>query len=132
MKPNYQAFYEQTRYMIGNYAKENPEFMSAFSKVHHLGSIDGILKPKFKELIALGISIHMQCEGCIVMHTHDALETGATHDEIVETIGTAIYMGGGPSAVHGAIAFAALQELEANQKTQLIKKQQINVNIHTN
>jgi AhpD family alkylhydroperoxidase len=131
-RTNYQTFYEQTRNMIGNYAKENPEFMSAFSRVHHLGSKDGALKPKFKKLIALGISIHTQCEGCIVMHTYDAVEAGATHDEIVETIGTAIYMGGGPSVVHGAIAFAALQELEANQKTKLIEKQKVNVNIHTN
>ena len=36
-----------------------------------------------------------------------------THDEIVETIGTAIYMGGGPSVVYGAKAFATLQEFEA-------------------
>ena len=132
MKPNYQAFYEQTLNMIGNYAKENPELMAAFSKVHHLGSKDGALKSKFKELIALGISIHTQCEGCIAMHTHDALKAGATHNEIVETIGTAIYMGGGPSVVHGAIAFAALQELEANQKEQLIENKQVNVTIHTN
>lgn len=132
MKRDYQAFYEQTRNMIGNYAKENPELMAAFSKVHNLGSKDGALKSKFKELIGLGISIHAQCEGCIAMHIHDALEKGATHDEIVETIGTAIYMGGGPSVVHGAIAFAALQELEAKLPAQLIEKQNVNVTIHTN
>jgi alkylhydroperoxidase/carboxymuconolactone decarboxylase family protein YurZ len=74
MVQKFQAFYEQTQNMIGNYAKENPELMTAFSKVHHLGSKDGALKSKFKDLIALGISINTQCEGCITMHIHDAIE----------------------------------------------------------
>lgn len=113
MTKNYSAIYEHTRNMIGSYSKENPEMMTAFSKVHQIGSKDGALKSKFQELIALGISINTQCEGCITMHIHDAVEKGATHDEIVETIGTAIYMGGGPSVVYGAKAFAALQEFES-------------------
>jgi AhpD family alkylhydroperoxidase len=121
MTQNYPAFYEQISNMIGNYGKENPELMTAFSKLHHTGSKDGALKSKFKELIALGISINTQCEGCITMHIHDAIEKGATHDEIVESIGTAIYMGGGPSVVYGAKAFAALQEFEAIKKNQLIE-----------
>lgn len=113
MTKNYSAIYEHTRNIIGSYAKENPEMMTAFSKAHQIGSKDGALKSKFKELIALGISINTQCEGCITMHIHDAVEKGATHDEIVETIGTAIYMVGGPSVVYGAKAFATLQEFEA-------------------
>ena len=120
MAKNYSDTYEQTRNMIGNLAKENPEMMTAFSKVHQVGSKDGALKSKFKELIALGISINTKCEGCITMHIHDALEKGATHDEIVETIGTAIYMGGGPSVVNGAKAFATLQEFETKMVNPLI------------
>lgn len=116
MTQNYLNIYEQTLNMIGSYAKENPEMMTAFSKVHQIGSKDGALKSKFKELIALGISINTQCDGCITMHIHSAIESGASHDEIVETIGTAIYMGGGPSVVHGAKAYATLQELEAKNK----------------
>ena len=120
MKTNYKALHEQTLNMIGNYAKENPELMTAFSKVHHIGSKDGALKSKFKELIALGISVNAQCEGCITMHVHDAIEKGATHAEIVETIGTAIYMGGGPSVIYGTKAFAALQDFEAQTVNPLI------------
>ena len=108
--------------MISNYAKENPDMMTAFSKVHQIGSKDGALKSKFKELIALGISINTKCEGCITMHIHDAIENGATHDEIVETIGTAIYMGGGPSVVYGAKALVALLEFEAIKTNQLIER----------
>jgi len=122
MTKNYSDIYEQTRNMIGNLAKENPEMMTAFSKVHQVGSKDGALKSKFKELIALGISINAKCEGCITIHIHDAIEKGATHDEIVETIGTAIYMGGGPSVVHGAKTLFALLEFEAIKTNQLIER----------
>lgn len=120
MEQDFQAIYERTRNMIGKYAKENPELMTAFSKVHHLGSGNGVLNSKSKELIALGISIHAKCEGCITMHIHDAIEKGATREEIIETIGVSIYMGGGPSVVHGAIAFAALNEFETAEKVQKI------------
>ncbi|MDA3905771.1 MAG: carboxymuconolactone decarboxylase family protein [Bacteroidales bacterium] len=120
MTKNYSAIYEQMRNTIGIYAKENPELMTAFSKVHQIGSKDGELKSKYKELIALGISINTQCEGCITMHIHDAIEKGATHNEIVDTIGTAIYMGGGPSVVHGAKAYAALLEFETLKSEILI------------
>ena len=121
MTQNYPAFYEQISKMIGNYGKENPELMTAFSKLHHIGSKDGALKANFKEPMALGISINTQCEGCITMHIHDAIEKGATHDEIVEAIGTAIYMGGGPSVVYRAKAFAALQDFEAIKKNILVE-----------
>lgn len=113
MTKNYSELYTETVEMIGQYAKENPELMGAFSKVHQIGSKDGALKSKHKELIALGISINAQCMGCITMHIKDAMKSGATHNEIVETIGTAIYMGGGPAVVHGTKAYSALLEFEA-------------------
>lgn len=104
--------YEEFGQKMANYGKENPAVMTAFSKLHDAGSKDGALSFKHKELIALGIGIYARCEGCIVMHIQDAIKAGASHDEIVETIGTAIYMGGGPAVVYGTKAFAILQAYE--------------------
>lgn len=120
MKTNYSEFYQETLNRIGNYSKANPELMGALSKLHQVGSMQGALSTKDKELIALGISINTHCEGCIAMHTHDALNNGATSAEIVETIGTAIYMGGGPSVVYGTKAFEMLKEFEEVKQNQLI------------
>ena len=120
MQTNYLELYKETRSKIRNYGKANPQLMGVFSKLHHVGSMPGVLSKKDKELIALGISINTRCEGCIAMHTHDALNSGATSAEIVETIGTAIYMGGGPSAVYGAKAFEMLNEFEEEKQKQLI------------
>lgn len=111
MKKN-KEFLKETMENIENYGKANPELMGAFSKVHNIGTQSNALSTKYKALIALGISIGVRCEGCIAMHLQEALQNSATHDEIVETIGTAIYMGGGPSVVYGAKAYNMLNEFE--------------------
>ena len=90
-----------------------PKMMGAFMKCHHIGGTDGALAAKHKELIALGIAIRAQCEGCIVCHVHDAMEAGASTEEITETIEVAIVMGGGPAVIYGSKALAALQEFSA-------------------
>jgi AhpD family alkylhydroperoxidase len=64
-----------------------------------------------KELMALAIAICVHCQGCIAYHIHDALDAGATRAQVLETIGVAVMMGGGPALVYGAEALDALDEL---------------------
>tara|TARA_R110002051_G_scaffold104456_3_gene177126 strand:+ start:650 stop:865 length:216 start_codon:yes stop_codon:yes gene_type:complete len=66
---------------------------------------DGVLTSKTKELISLGIAITVRCDGCIAFHVHDALKSKATSEEILETIGMAVMMGGGPVLMYGCEAF---------------------------
>ena len=113
MNKPYTQLLETTNQEMGGYGEGSPELMGAFMKLHHAGSKDGALAAKYKELIAIGISIHAKCDGCIVSHMDSALKAGATHQEIVEAIDVAVYMGGGPCVVYGSKAFAALQEFEA-------------------
>lgn len=102
--------------LLGKLQKELPGPMSAFNQLAQKASADGALNRKTKELIALGIGIHAQCEGCISFHVHDALKAGASRSEIVETIGVAIEMGGGPSAMYGCEALEALEQFEESMK----------------
>jgi len=39
-------------------------------------------------------------DGCIAYHVHDALKAGASRPDILETIGVAIMMGGGPALMY--------------------------------
>lgn len=87
-----------------------PAVMKGFGGLHAAVSRKGSLPSKTKELISLGIAITVRCDGCIAFHVHDALEAGATREEILETIGVAILMGGGPSVVYGADALEALDQ----------------------
>ena len=95
---------------IGTLSKEHPGIAEGFGKLHSSSSKDGALSGKNKELMALGIAISIRCEGCIAFHTSAALKAGATKEEIVETIGVAVCMGGGPSVVYGKKAYEAMEE----------------------
>jgi AhpD family alkylhydroperoxidase len=96
---------------VGKLSKENPGIAEGFGKMHHATAEDTALTAKHKELMALGIAITIRCEGCIACHVKDALKQGATKEEIVDTIGVAIVMGGGPSVVYGDIAYKAMEEM---------------------
>ena len=87
-----------------------PQTLTSFNRMHQAIAKDETLSHQTKELIALGISIAIRCEGCIISHTKEALENGATIGEIAETIGVSVMMGGAPSIVYGTKALKAMKE----------------------
>jgi AhpD family alkylhydroperoxidase len=113
MKEDFPQCYEKTVQMMGKLQENLPRSMAGFGQLHKAATADGALSHKVKELIALAIGITVRCDGCIAFHVHDALESGASRDEILETIGIAVLMGGGPSVVYGAEAMEAMEQLEA-------------------
>lgn len=110
---NYPQRYDDVQQGIVRLREAAPGPMRAFSQLHREALADGALPRSTKELIALGIAIAARCDGCIAFHVHDALSAGARPVEVTEAIGVAVLMGGGPSAVYGAEAFAALEQFEA-------------------
>lgn len=115
MENKYPEYLERIKLLIGKMSKELPGTVSGFSKLHKEALTEGALSTKMKELIALAIGISAGCEGCISFHVHDALQAGASRQEILETIGVAILMGGGPSMIYGAEALDALDQFEAKE-----------------
>ncbi len=100
---------------IRNLGNELPEVMAGFGELHRQSMAEGELSTKTKELIALAIGITSHCDGCIALHTYDALKAGATPPEIKEAVGVAILMGGGPAAVYGSEALEALEQFHMHQ-----------------
>jgi len=94
-----------------------PEVMKGFSTLSQAALEAHALDSKTKELIALAIGISVRCDGCIAFHAKAAHRRGASRDEVLETIGMAIYMGGGPSMVYGAQALEAFDQFEAAETT---------------
>lgn len=113
MIKDYSKNYNELSKLMGELGTKIPDTMKAFNDLHNATIRDGALNKKTKELIALGIAITVRCDGCIAFHVKDALTVGATSEEIIETIGVAILMGGGPSLVYGCEAMAALRQFEA-------------------
>ena len=112
MRNDYHAENKKVREMMARLGEEAPSLMSAFGRLHKSATDDGALSTKVKELIALAIGITVRCDGCIAFHIHDALKAGASREEILETIGVTVMMGGGPSVVYGTEALTALDQLE--------------------
>jgi AhpD family alkylhydroperoxidase len=113
MVNNCPEFYTEILEQMSRLGHDIPQVLGAFSQLHRASTADGALSARDKELIALGIGIAVHCDGCIVAHVHDALEAGATHQEIAETIGVAIMMGGGPAVIYGCAAMNAMEQFEA-------------------
>ncbi len=93
MARNHTDYYRKLQDISGRLADGIPGPMKAFTRLHQKATIGGALDSKIKELIALGIAVTVRCNGCISFHVHDALEAGATEDEIMETIGVATLKG---------------------------------------
>ena len=93
--------------------KAAPGQMRAFRGLMDAATADGALTSRTKELMALSIAIATRCEGCVVYHARAAHKLGASREEVAETIGVALEMGGGPAAVYGAEALAAFERFAA-------------------
>jgi len=110
MFKDFPQHHKELRQTMAKMNSEMPETFKGFRQLHQGATTQGELSPKFKELIALGIAIAVRCDGCIAFHVHDALKAGASRAEIVECIGVAILMGGGPALMYGCEAFEALNQ----------------------
>ena len=86
------------------------EVYAGFAHTHRSAFAEGALSTKVKELIALAIAIHDHCDGCIASHARGAARAGASPEEVAETIGVTVQMGGGPATVYAPRAWEAYLE----------------------
>ena len=86
--------------------------MKGFSDLAAAATKDGVLDKKTKELIALALGVAARCDGCLGFHTQALVKLGATRQEVVETLGMATYMGGGPSLMYAADALSAYEQAQ--------------------
>lgn len=110
----YPTVHEKLLERMNRLSEAAPETMSGFGALHEAATADGALKKSVKELIALAIAITVRCDGCIAFHVAAALESGASREEIIDAIGVAVLMGGGPSVVYGSEALEALEQISAS------------------
>lgn len=81
----------------------------AFLDMEDKAFADSALTKRDKELIAVGISVVINCESCMEWHIHQALQSGATEQQVIEAIEIGIEMGGGPATVSARFALKALE-----------------------
>lgn len=109
--PDYKEFRKNLNKNNAKLGKALPDAMKGFGAMHQAALEDGALDPKTKELVALGISIAIRCEPCIVSHITALIRLGATREEIEETVAVNLFMGGGPSTAYGGTALDVFDQL---------------------
>ena len=111
------SFKDITKHVSTNMAKLHkhiPETTKAFSQLGAAATADGVLDKKTKELIALGLAVGARCDACIGFHMRALVKLGATREEVSDTLGVCVYMGGGPAMMYAADAIAAFDEFSAH------------------
>ncbi len=88
--------------------------MSALAELQTAAMAEGQLSAKQKQLIGVGIAVAHGGGGVIALHIHDAITAGANRQELEETIGVAISMGGGSAATAGSAALEAMDQFFAD------------------
>lgn len=91
------------------YFYEKSEVYRTFVELEQKTFRDGKLSKKQKELIAIGISLVNSCESCLEWHIKQALDSGATDEEIIEAIEVGFEMGIGPTTVTSRFAMKVLK-----------------------
>ena len=98
----------QTRQKAHSYFLKKSKVYQSFLNMEQNTYKDGNLSKKLKELIAIGISVVINCESCMEWHIKQALDDGAAAEEIIESIEVAIEMSGGPGTVSARFAMNVL------------------------
>ena len=98
--------------MLNSLMKDHKEEVGAF--MHFLKETirEKSLTSKTKELISIALSVATGCEWCIALHTKNALDAGATKDEIIEACFVAVLMAGGPALMHLIPVMHAIEAFE--------------------
>jgi AhpD family alkylhydroperoxidase len=95
---------------IGEIGKLSPDTLAGYQTLSGAGQKTGHLDAKTRELIALAIAVTTRCDGCITVHTGEALKHGATREEIAEALGVAIALNAGAALVYSARVMDAVSE----------------------
>ena len=83
----------------------------AFLAMEEAAFGDAALPRKTKELIAVGISVVIDCESCMQWHIEQAAKAGASYEQILEAVEVGIEMGGGPATVSARFALTVLDSV---------------------
>jgi AhpD family alkylhydroperoxidase len=92
-------------------AQLQPQVIEAFTNLSAEVYKDGALSAKSKRLMALAIALGTGCRNCTLAQTQNALEKGATKEELLETISVVASMRGTTGVAESLRVIQLLDEL---------------------
>jgi len=101
----------ERKQLLKKFKQALPDLMDAQFGVGNVVYKDGALTTKVKRLIALAIALRAGCTNCIIAQTERALESGATKDELLETLSVEVAMSGTTGIAESLRVLKLLEEL---------------------
>jgi len=96
--------------------EKDPDFMEAYNTLYERGLTDGKALPaKVREFIAIGILAYRGLEDAVYLHCRRALRLGASPQELLEAVESAMVPGGGPTLAIGLRALVRIEEEEKKE-----------------
>ena len=95
------------------FAKASPDLMKGFGQLSKAATADGRFNAAQKELLATAIAVVQGCEDCILYHVDAARKHGAEEADLVEALGVAVEMGGGPALMYAGKALDVFRSFDA-------------------
>jgi len=104
----------QTR--VAQVGRLSPETLKGYMALSQAGAKTDQLDAKTRELIALAVAVALRCDGCITVHTAQAVKLGATEAEVAEALGVAVAISAGAAMVYSARTLDALAAHQAKSQ----------------
>jgi len=98
-----------TRKQANVYFSKKSKVFRSFCEMENETYRAGSLSVKQKRLIAIGIAVAINCESCMEWSIKQALDNGASEEEIIEAIEIAIEMRGGPATTYARFAMNVIE-----------------------
>ncbi|WP_448952429.1 carboxymuconolactone decarboxylase family protein [Labrys neptuniae] len=92
---------------VGKLNELSPDSVKGYLTASGAGRKTGHLDEKTRQLISLAVAVTTRCDGCISVHSNEALKAGATREELAEALGVAIAMNTGAALVYSTRALEA-------------------------
>ena len=88
-----------------------PKEAAAFLNLKHVAErTDGAIPAKYRELISVAVALTTQCANCIEAHIENAVQAGATREEVAETVFIAAALRAGGAVGTGLMAMRLFEQ----------------------
>ncbi|GAB3994264.1 carboxymuconolactone decarboxylase family protein [Spirosoma daeguense] len=105
MKPTSEYQTPKDRAYVDMLLKSAPKESAAFMNLKHTAERkDGVIPIKYRELMSVAVALTTQCSYCIESHIQNAVQAGATREEIAETVFIAAAIRAGGAVGNGLMA----------------------------
>jgi AhpD family alkylhydroperoxidase len=97
---DWNEYHKQVLAGVGDIGRMSPDIVKGYQALSGASGKTELLGAKVNELIALAVAVTVRCDGCIAVHTANAVRAGATREEIAEALGTATAVNAGAALVY--------------------------------